>query len=78
MLKLITPCFSHHVEARSFSNQIKDYYKRPGGVARVYGKGHLGVSFLRGPMCAEGMGWERRWVRWVPRGTGTTSGHLGV
>ncbi len=24
----------------------KDYYKRPGGVAGVYGKGHLGVSFL--------------------------------
>ncbi len=25
---------------------IKDYYKRPGGVAGVYGKGHLGVSFF--------------------------------
>ncbi len=48
------------------SNQIifiglrgsKDNYKRPGGVAGVYGKGHLGVSFLRGSMCAEGMGCE--------------------
>ncbi len=41
----------------------KDYYKRPGGVAGVYGKGHVGVSFLRGSMCAEGVGCERRWVR---------------
>ncbi len=31
----------------------------------VYGKGHLGVSFIRGPMCADGMGCERRWIRWV-------------
>ncbi len=41
----------------------------------VYVKGHLGVSFLRGSMGAEGMGCERRWVRW---GTGTASGHPGV
>ncbi len=65
------------------SNQIifiglrssKDYYKRPGGVAGVYGKGHLGVRFLRGWMCAEGMGCGRRWVIWVLRGTGTASWH---
>ncbi len=44
----------------------------------VYGKGHLGVSFLRGSMCAEGMGLARRWVRLVLRGTGTASGHPGV
>ncbi len=44
----------------------------------VYGKGHLGVSFLRGSMCAEGMGCERRWVRLVLLGTGTASGHPGV
>ncbi len=30
----------------------KDYYKRPGLVEGIYGKGHLGVSFLRGLMCA--------------------------
>ncbi len=41
----------------------------------VYGKGHLGVSFLRGSMCAEVMGCERRWVRCVLRGTGTASRH---
>ncbi len=41
----------------------------------VYGKGHLGVNFLRGSMCAEGMGCERRWVL---RGMGTASGHPGV
>ncbi len=40
----------------------------------VYGKGQLGVSFLRGSMCAEGMRCERRWVRWVLRGTGAASG----
>ncbi len=34
----------------------------------LYGKGHLGVRFLRGSMCAEGMGCKRRWVRWVLRG----------
>ncbi len=28
------------------------------GWGGVYGKGHLGVSFLRGSMCAEGMGCE--------------------
>ncbi len=68
------------------SNQIifigvrssKDYYKRLGGVAGVYRKGHLGVSFLCGSMCAEGMGCERRWVRWILRGTWTASGHPGV
>ncbi len=27
-----------------------------------YGKGHLGVNFLRRSMCAEGMGCERAWV----------------
>ncbi len=51
-------------------------YKRPGGVAGVYGKGHLGVSFYS--MCAEGMGCEIRWVRWVLWGTGTASGHQEV
>ncbi len=68
------------------SNQIifiglrsrKDYYKQPGGVAGVYGKGHLDVIFLRGLMCADGMSCERRWVRWVLRGTGTARGHPGV
>ncbi len=30
----------------------------------------IGVRFLRGSMCAEGMGCERRWVRWALRGTG--------
>ncbi len=57
---------------RQLSNQIifislrssKGYYRRPGGVVRVYGKGHLGVSFLHGSICAEGMGCERRRVRW--------------
>ncbi len=47
-------------------------------VAGVFGKGHLGVIFLRGSMCAEGMGCEKRLVRWVLRGTGTASGHPGV
>ncbi len=37
----------------------------------------LGCEFLRGSMCAEGMGCGRRWVRWVLRGTGTASGHPG-
>ncbi len=41
----------------------------------VCGRGHLGVSFLRRSMCAKGMGCERRWVRWVLRGTETVSGH---
>ncbi len=65
------------------SNQIifiglwssEDYYKRIGEVVGVYGKGHLGVKFLRGSMCAERMGGERRWVTWVLRGTGTASWH---
>ncbi len=43
--------------------RIKDYYKRPRGVEGVYGEGQLGVSFLRGSLCAEGMGCERRGVR---------------
>ncbi len=33
----------------------------------------MGVIFLREPMCAEGMGCGRRWVRWVLRGTGIGS-----
>ncbi len=65
------------------SNQIifiglpssKYYYKRPGGVLGVYGMGHLGVNFLHGSMCAEGMGCGRRWVRWVLWGKGTTNRH---
>ncbi len=44
----------------------------------VNGKGHLGVSFLRGSMCAERMDCESRVVRWVLRGTGMASGHPGV
>ncbi len=56
----------------------KNYYNRPVGVVEVHGKGHLGVSFLRGSMFAEGMGCERRWVRWVLRGTETASRHSGV
>ncbi len=48
------------------------------GVAGVYGKGHLGVSFLRGSMCAEEVGCERRWLSCVLWGIGTTRGHLGV
>ncbi len=47
-------------------------------MAGVYGKSNLGVTFLRGPMCAEGMGCKRRWVRWVLWGTGTAPGHPGV
>ncbi len=48
------------------SNQIifiglwssKDYYKRPGGGVGIW-DGSLGCEFLRGSMCAEGMGlWE--------------------
>ncbi len=46
-------------------------------MAGVYGKGHLGVSFLHGSICAEGMGRER-WVRWVLRVTGTASGYPAV
>ncbi len=41
----------------------------------VYGKGHVGVSFLRGSMCGEGMGCERTWVKWVLQVTGTANGH---
>ncbi len=37
------------------------------------GKGHLSVSYLRGSLCAEGMGSGMRWVRLVLRGTGTAS-----
>ncbi len=36
------------------------YYERPGGVVGIYGKGHLGESFLRELMCAEAMGCGRR------------------
>ncbi len=64
------------------SNQIifiglrksKDCYKRPGGGVGI-SEGSLGCEFLRGLMCAEGMGCGRGWVRWVLRGTGTASGH---
>ncbi len=42
------------------------------------GKGHLGVRFLRGSLCAEGMGCGRRWVIWVLWGTGTASGRAEV
>ncbi len=35
----------------------------------------FGCVFLRRSMCAEGMGCERRLVRWVHRGTGAASGH---
>ncbi len=44
----------------------------------INGNGDLGVSALRGLMCAGGMGCGRRWVRWVLRGAGTVSGHPGV
>ncbi len=37
----------------------KDYYKGPRGVVGVYGKGHVGVIFLRGSMCSEGVGYRR-------------------
>ncbi len=47
-------------------------------MAGVYGKVHSSVNFLRGSMCAEVMGCERRGVRWVLRGRGTASGHQGV
>ncbi len=53
----------------------KDYYKRPGG---IYGKGHLGVNFLRGSMRVEGMGCGRRWAIWILRGAGNANGHPGV
>ncbi len=51
------------------SNQIKSFLLVYGevkttindqAVVWVYVKGHLGVSFLRGSMCAEAMGCERR------------------
>ncbi len=36
----------------------KDYYKRPGGGVGIW-EGSLRCDFLRGKMCAEGMGlWE--------------------
>ncbi len=53
----------------------RDYYTRPSGVVGVCEKSHLGMGFLRGSMCAEGLGCEWRWVRWELRGTGTASGH---
>ncbi len=52
---------------------IQDYYKRPGCGVGIW-EGSLGCEFLRGLMCAEGMGCGRRWVRWVLRGTGTATG----
>ncbi len=55
----------------------KGYYKWPGGGVGIW-EGLLGCEFLRGSMCAEGMGCGRRWVRRVLRGTGTASGHPGV
>ncbi len=55
----------------------KDYYKRPGSGVGIW-EGSLGCEYLRGWMCAEGMGCGRRWVRWVLPGTGTASGHPGV
>ncbi len=68
-----------------YSNQInfigiwssKDYYKRPRGGMGIR-EGLFGCEFLRGSICAEGMGCERRWVEWVFRETGTSSGHPGV
>ncbi len=50
-----------------YSNQIifiglrssKDYFKRPGEVAGVYGEGHLGVSFFTWVDVYAGMGCER-------------------
>ncbi len=56
----------------------QDYYKRPGRVVGVYGKGDLFVSFLRGSIWADGMGCVRRWVRMALRGKGAVSGHPGV
>ncbi len=50
----------------------KDYYKPPGGGVGIW-EGSLGCEFLRGSMCAEGMGCGRRWVRWALRGTGTAT-----
>ncbi len=44
----------------------KDYYKRPGGGVGIW-EGSLGCEFLRGSMCAEGIGCGRRLVRWVLR-----------
>ncbi len=44
----------------------KDYYKRPGGGVGILERS-LGCEFLRGSMCAEGMGCGRRWVRWFLR-----------
>ncbi len=51
------------------SNQIiffglrssKGYYKRPGGSVGLW-EGSFGCEFLRGSMCAEGMGCGRRWA----------------
>ncbi len=51
-----------------------DYYKRPRGGVVIW-EGSFGCEFLRGLMCAEGMGYGRRWVL---RGTGTASEHPGV
>ncbi len=61
---------SNHFGLRS----SKDCYERPGGGVRIW-TGSLGCEFLRGSMCAEGMGCRRRWIRCVLRGTVTASGH---
>ncbi len=62
-----------------FGVQIsKVYFNRPSGVVGVYGKGNLGVSFLRGSICAEGMGCGKGWAVWVLQGTGTDIGRPGV
>ncbi len=50
------------------------YYKRSSGVMEVCGKGHLGVIFSRGSMCAEGIGCAMGCVIWMLRGTGTAHG----
>ncbi len=57
---------------------IRTTVKRPNGVVGVCGTGHLGVIFLRGSMCAEGMSWGVGWVIWGLRGLGTASGRPGV
>ncbi len=75
----------HPVSEMQKSNQIifiglwssKNCLKRPGGGVCIC-EGSLGCAFLRGSRCAEGMGFGRRWVRWVLRGTETASGHPGV
>ncbi len=62
------------------SNQIsfispvssKDYYKQPSGeVCRI---GHVGLSFLSGPMCVDGISFGRKWVLLALQGIGTAKG----